>query len=387
MHHVARDRLMQAIAPSLTEFQIGGVPKMSVQFASHFLQVLRENAKHTKRSHAVLFVDIRNAFYTAQRQTLVPDRLGCPNELQDEDIALSVLSEPTALEAFNASPTLQAWVQTIITGNWSQVKTADYRERAHLALVPSKGTRPGDPISDLAFTAGLTQILQQVQQDLHGILTVHSLQPHPIEAPPIVWVDDIALFLEDADPMKLIEKVQRAVAVLYSRCKQRGLLLNFANGKTELLFRFEGRGSQSAQKHVQSLPNQRLPIPSIEETVALSAIYTHLGLRQSVAMHDDTTVLARLAQAQLAYKDAYPLLVHPSLTVTAKCTLASSLLYSQLLFGAEVWTQLEEATWSRLRAYVNKVQRTILRRCNRRDTQHYTSSRYWDYLGLHRLSC
>lgn len=43
-HKILRRRLSQCVAPELLPFQIGGLPKMSVHFAAHFLATLRQQA-------------------------------------------------------------------------------------------------------------------------------------------------------------------------------------------------------------------------------------------------------------------------------------------------------------------------------------------------------
>ena len=51
-HKILRKRLSRCVAPSLLPFQIGGLPRMSVHFAAHFLTELRHRAHGSRKSNA-----------------------------------------------------------------------------------------------------------------------------------------------------------------------------------------------------------------------------------------------------------------------------------------------------------------------------------------------
>eukprot|EP00438_Fugacium_kawagutii_P026298 Skav222156 [mRNA] locus=scaffold294:18701:21919:- [translate_table: standard] len=372
IHHVARQRLVMSVGPNLGSFQIGGLKRMSVQFAAHYLQARREIAKHSKQSHAIIYLDVCNAFYTAQRACMFPNRLGTPAALIDERQTLHLLSQPTALEELGASESLQRWIQCIMTGSWSQVKTAVYAEHADEALLSMRGSRPGDPVADLAFSTLMYQILQRTIQDLPGILQADGQEFSLQDAPPVAWVDDVALFLTDPSPQRLVEKVQATVQAFTGRCQERGLKVNFQQGKSEVLFRLEGRGSQGVARDLKQHPNGFLPLPQIEDAIAMTASYVHLGIKQCAAMDHDVAALDRLAHATTALRDARPLLLHRYLDVKSRCMLASSLIFSKLLYGSELWTRLSEPVEIRLQAFIMKVYRIVFQCRNFRNQTHFT---------------
>lgn len=134
---------------------------MTVHFACHYIQARRELARQAKLSHAVVYLDISNAFYSAQRGAIFPDLLGMPDELVDDTVRLSTLGQPSAPEELGAPQSLQKWIQTVMTGSWRQVKTSVHHEHAHEAMVSLRGTRPRDPVADLALTTLMYQVLQR----------------------------------------------------------------------------------------------------------------------------------------------------------------------------------------------------------------------------------
>lgn len=94
---------------------------MSVHFAADFLATLRQQAHIDRRPHAVIFFDLRSAFYRAQRSTIVKDILGYNEDELDEDITLDVLQKPHAFAAMGTPLTLRAVLQEVFFGAWNTV--------------------------------------------------------------------------------------------------------------------------------------------------------------------------------------------------------------------------------------------------------------------------
>eukprot|EP00438_Fugacium_kawagutii_P016196 Skav224046 [mRNA] locus=scaffold534:17677:20952:- [translate_table: standard] len=372
MHHVARRRLASAIAPRLCTFQIGGLAKMTVHFACHYLQARKELARQAKQSHAVVYLDVCNAFYTARRSSICPLAFRMPSCLIDEDQSIQNLCESTALQDLDVPAELQRWTQVIMTGSWSQVKTSTYVQHADEAIVSLKGSRPGDPVADISFTTLMFQILQRTMQDVPDVLQDSSNPATTDAAPPVAWVDDVALFITDPSPAGVVEKVQRTVAAFAARCQQRGLHVNFKRGKSEVIFRLEGRGSQSVAAQLRDCPQGALPLPGSDDALAMTSSYVHLGQRQCAAMNHDVPAIERLGHAVAAFNETRPLFRNKHLSTTHKCTLASALILSKLLYGAELWTSVTSGVSSRLHAFVMRMYRTIFHCRNFRTSEHTT---------------
>eukprot|EP00438_Fugacium_kawagutii_P010785 Skav220897 [mRNA] locus=scaffold3880:161786:167989:+ [translate_table: standard] len=75
------------------------------------------------------------------------DRLPHPKWLQsahdflDDELRVSMLGQCSALDDLEVRRPLQAWIQSILAGNWSQVKSALWQESCHEAEVPDQATQ------------------------------------------------------------------------------------------------------------------------------------------------------------------------------------------------------------------------------------------------------
>ena len=170
-HKIVRSRLVQQVQHRLLPFQIGGLPHMSVHFAAHFLQTLRSQANLQKKSSAVLFFDLKSAFYRAQRSTVVADSLGYGDDPEDEDVVLTTLVKQSALDNLEVTPSLQKVIQELFSQTWCTVLTTGQKPQNVLQSV--RGTRPGDPVADLAFTCIMKQILERFMRTAAPLLPPH----------------------------------------------------------------------------------------------------------------------------------------------------------------------------------------------------------------------
>lgn len=202
---------------------------MSVHFAAHFLQSLRHQANVRKRSSAVIFFDLRSAFYRAQRSTVVRDRLGYGDSIDDEDVAISTLADPVALESVQVSDSLQMVVQELFSQTWCTVPTNGAQQPEILRSV--RGTRPGDPVADLTFTCVMKQILDRFMRVALPMLPVLHTASGDLAVPAITWVDDVAIYLESADARDLLPTAKEVVQAMHQQCRMVGL--DLMHGKTE----------------------------------------------------------------------------------------------------------------------------------------------------------
>lgn len=90
-HHLARAQLVSHVQDWFLPLQVGGLRKMGVEFGSHYISTLRLRARHRGVSHAVLYFDIKSAFYQARRQDVLTNVIGAEG-CHTEDTALSALT-------------------------------------------------------------------------------------------------------------------------------------------------------------------------------------------------------------------------------------------------------------------------------------------------------
>lgn len=108
--------------------------------------------------------------------------------------------------------------------------------------------------------------------------------------------------------------------------------MNLQCGKSELLCRIAGRGAHAVSAQIRDLPESRLPLPGTEKSIHITSLYTHLGVKQTADMHVEREIKHRVAQAAEALKECRGLLMHRSLQLRYKRTLAQALVLSRLFF-------------------------------------------------------
>ncbi len=371
-HRIVRARLSTHVAPRLMPFQIGGVKQMSVHFAAQFLGALRTRANIRKRSSAVLFFDLRSAFYRAQRSRIVGDVLHYQRD-DDEDITLDQLEKPPALSDMNVPLSLQGAVQEIFTNSWNTVIAAG-QETDDQVMESKRGTRPGDPIADLAFTCTMRSALQQFMEDAQDVLPQLDVGTPQQTVPAITWVDDVAIFLDADEAEDLVNRAKQVVMIMHKKCRSHGLDLNYAKGKTEVMFRFHGRDAVRWRKQMHLEPKMCLGDgfwQSIE--VPISTKYTHLGVVHTASASMEAELAYRLGRARAALREcAKPVLRQKAISPSTRWQLAKSLILSRLFFAAELWPTLSSVNAAKVNNFMMKVARIILNCENFVGMEHYT---------------
>ena len=371
-HRIVRARLAQTVAPQLMPFQIGGVKRMSVHFAVQFLNALRLRADILKKPSAVIFFDLRSAFYRAQRSTIVGDVLQY-GRADDEDITLDQLNRKPALEDMGVPLPLQAAVQEIFTNSWNTV-IASGQERNDHVMESQRGTRPGDPIADLAFTCIMRSVLKQFMEQADNILPSLAVDELTQPVPAITWVDDVAIFLQADTVEALVEKATEAVKLMHQKCRSHGLDLNYAKGKTEIMFKFHGKDAVQWRKKLHLQPTMDLGSgywSSIE--VPITTKYTHLGVVHSAKATHDAELNYRLGRARAAMQECMkPVLRQRAIPAQTRWQLAKSLILSRLFFAAELWPTLSASQAAKVYNFMMKIARIILNMENFVGMDHYT---------------
>eukprot|EP00434_Breviolum_minutum_P035323 symbB.v1.2.031260.t1/scaffold3609.1/size53966/2 len=345
-HRIVRARLARQVAPQMLPFQIGGIKQMSVHFAVQFLNELRARSNRNKCSSAVLFFDLKSAFYRAQHSRIVDDVLHYDRG-EDEDITLDQLGKPPALDDLQVFVVEKDEVQEQTSQLWNGEERAwykfwnDYRDwygegegygrgaasyddwygegeggtqplnirfvgqdRSEKVMVSRRGTRAGDPIADLAFTCIMRSVLQQFMEAAQQVLPLFAVDQTQKRTPAITWVDDVAIFLEDECADTLVAKVRQTVAIMHAKCRSHGLDLNFAKGKTEAMFRFQGRNA--VQWRQQLYLDQKLNLGEgfwQHIDIPVTSKYTHLGVVHASNCSHEPELSYRLGRARAALQE------------------------------------------------------------------------------------
>ena len=276
---------------------------MSVHFAAHFLTELRQRAHAKRKPHAVIFFDLKSAFYRAQRSTIVSDLLNYHEDCHDEDVTLDVVGRPDALVSMDVPVSLRAVLQEVFSGTWNTV-AAHNTDSTTKIMRSVRGTRPGDPVADLAFTCVMRQILQEFVHAASDILPSLTECEGQEKVPPITWVDDVAVFLEADHAVQVQEQARNVVSIMASKCRSFGLDINFAPGKSEILFQLHGR--DATKLRTQLYRDKAIDIGEgcwSSMQVSVTSRYTHLGVVHTANQSFDVELQYRLARGMEALSE------------------------------------------------------------------------------------
>ncbi|CAL1156660.1 unnamed protein product [Cladocopium goreaui] len=237
---------------------------MGVDFAHQFLQAHRHWTQVRRLPSAYLFFDIKSAFYSVLRQALFPCeerplsliaalrrfRIG----IEDIDSMLTAVQSDDATAG--VSDHFRLLLKDALTNTHFFIQGLDTPCQTH------RGTRPGDPLGDLLYNMVMALVMKDARDVTAGRtgaawigapascadFTQEIVLPVPAFLD-LAFVDDCAVAIHAGEYAQVVHIVQSAVGpgAMDQAAKQRGLLLNYAPGKTEVILNVRVAGSTAAK--------------------------------------------------------------------------------------------------------------------------------------------
>jgi len=363
-HMTLRRPLEDAWSQSIHSLQLGGRKGQGTDMAHHFLQTYWHWVTRVRRPAALIFFDVRAAFYSVLRETLFPGdgdvgqlvrvlcQLGVATDLADS-IAPHV-DQDFALDG--VSPHILAILKDAMTN------THFYIDGIADPCCTQRGTRPGDPIGDILFNLVMSCLLRDVKQMVTGRLNIayfgssdqcrdfSTFAELPVHGCfDISFVDDCAFGVHGTNISQVEEGIRVIVDSMVLASRRRGLTINFEEGKTEALWNLVGKGSRDHKANIAA-NNSCLTWEGPHGPTALRIVpaYRHLGTWLQIGhVHgkeiQQRSALARATWGALArpfYNKRYV-----SLHVKAQVFQATAL--NQFLYNAHIWTGLTPIEWDK----------------------------------------
>ena len=366
-----RRRLLPHVLPHFGPFQLGGKPKGQVAFCTQAVRSFLNVARHLGRPAAVLFIDVKQAFYSLPRHHAVGpylqpdeyqwlmDALDRGEECRQRCRGATLGARPPALS--DVPPRIMTLLQNLVRHGWLVDQHDDQ------CAMTITGTRPGLPLADLLFNVAMIEVLRKVSEDLgsHGITTTLHC-PHESltqEAfPPVAWQDDVALVLDADDNETLRTRITLAVEIVLHRFGEAHMTVNFAKGKTELIAVYRGLGATQHQRHDIVDEQGAFHLPDGNPSVVTVARYQHLGSLIQGDAEMDAEVMARIAMAQdalrLLRRGAYRV---QGLSQACRLVLLEALIFSRLFYNSATWVVIHRPAWKALQQFYHRAVRTAMR--------------------------
>ena len=363
-HSILRTRNIPALSAVASPLQIGGLPRRPVTLAAHVVRLHQSWCASHQRSQAVLFLDLREAFYRIVRPAVV----GFSGTEDDIAAILRAVSLPAGVThglrqhlqehsmfiQAGASPWLSAVTGEALQHTWFRF------EQGEMLTETGIGTRPGDNLADLIFSYVFSQVLHQVRRTVDDKIGLSTLPWHPdmmnqifevsvapVENIPLLdctWMDDAALVVNGKSPTDLIERLGHIAGALLDGCLGRALLPNLDRGKTEAVVSLTGPGSRKARACLfrddpATIAAQSEHWPSAH--IKVVPLYKHLGghIHHTGALIRE--LKHRVAMAWVAFtKRRKKVFASAYVSLKDKAILFDSLVLSVLLYGAGTWREL-----------------------------------------------
>ncbi|CAE7843419.1 unnamed protein product, partial [Symbiodinium necroappetens] len=249
-HRCLREQLQPAFADHRTTFQGGVLPGQGIEFVALTAKTFFRLCNTANRRAAIIFFDLRAAFYQVLRQLLTQNQesdqallqlfsqLRLPNEAVQE--LRHHLSKAAELERAGASEHTRALIADMFRGSW-------FRLSGHSMLtITKRGTRPGDPTADILFAFTLTAFVRHVttvlaEAHLQADIPQSSARHHSIPYEGTVdlgcpsWADDFFFPQTAGTDEELIQRVRRSATLLASHATSLGMTVKYGTDKTSVL--------------------------------------------------------------------------------------------------------------------------------------------------------
>eukprot|EP00435_Cladocopium_sp_Y103_P015128 s3107_g3.t1 len=353
-HQAVRSHLVQVWEQSIRALQFGGRKGCGTDVSHHLIQAHQSWTASRTFSSAIVFFDLRAAFYMVLRQ--------CLTSLPDDDNALAHaltrwgLAESDVIHMLNAaSPDcatdgLSGHMERIVHDLLSN--TFFLMDGISFPCRTARGTRPGDPIGDILFNMVMSLVLNDFHERMAQTtevpwmgadcfcndLTADSHVPDSAFCD-VTFVDDCAIMIHAPTNTVVQTVIQQVLTTMFDVAKSRGLEVNFSPGKTEVIWNVRGPGSRALKAHLHSQGSQvAWSVDGLEFAVRLVPQYRHLGTWLQAGHKHMREILARGASAKQQWGQlARSFFSKKLVSLPTKAKVFQALVLSRLTYNAHVW--------------------------------------------------
>ena len=381
IHRTLRQHQQNLYSTYMQSQQVGGRPKVPVNFAVHMVRSHLRASIHEKTSSSLIFLDLTEAFYRILRPLVLRGAwddhtlVSLAARLKLDHGALhdlrARLAEPDALARAEVPAFHRKYLQALHTDTHFHLDEQPDRVRTTF------GSRPGDSFADVVFGFLWARVLHclEAEMEQRGLLT---FLPRPTSnsifaevgdaVTPFLgptWCDDLCICLTAGTAEALESKTTTTLGLILDLCKEHGMSPNLKKGKTEVLFSIRGPGSRELRrKYYGQQGRGELLVLGEHSSYRIGVVgeYKHLGGTVHVSGDMRREIQRRLGVAHATFTKYRRLLFHnAAFTLAKRVTIFQSLVMSQLTYGLESWTIGDRRTRHYLHAAVIRLYRRLLK--------------------------
>ena len=356
-HSCLRTSALPFVERQMQAEQAGAVPHKTLDAAAMAIRAPAAWAQAQKKAAAILFLDVRSAFYTVFRPLLL-------GSFDDEEMFMY------ALRALKIPPIYAEWVRDVAEEGCIADRAGMpvfLREQILQTLHHSwfatdgstelgysmAGTRPGDPLGDLLFVLLCADVLRQLHEVMKAEgLTTPGLAEHldPCLTTP-AWMDDVALFQWADDSEQLMERIRVLCRLARDSFGKRGLILNTERGKSSCLPMLRGHRAKDIRCFQEQHWEKGVAYVSMagQQSMPLTKSYKHLGgiIDFTMSLLPEVKTRASALRSELAALRK-PIFANKLVPLSVRTTLLRTLVLSKATQLVGTWRELgviESKAW------------------------------------------
>ena len=363
-HMTLRPPLESAWHRTIHSPQLGGRKGQGTDMAHHFLQTFLHWTTKTRKPAAIIFFDMRAAFYSVIRDSLFPGN----GDLAELGLKLQQLGITEVL-AQHMAPSVDADFALQGLSHHMLAILHDVMTNTHFYIDglqdpcrTRRGTRPGDPIGDILFNMVMSCLLQDAKERIaetssmewygcpevcQDFSTFQDLPTHGVFD--ISFVDDCAFGVHGTNLSQVEDAIKCVVDATISAAQKRGLVINFEAGKTEAIWNIVGKGSQEKKAQLANTKGcLSWTSGDVQTALRIVPAYKHLGTWLQIGHVHGKEVQHRSSLARATWGALSRQFYNKSyVSLNAKAQIFQATAISQFQYNAHIWTGLTPAEWER----------------------------------------
>eukprot|EP00438_Fugacium_kawagutii_P008299 Skav206322 [mRNA] locus=scaffold1420:111633:116027:+ [translate_table: standard] len=363
-----RPHLEATFASTAYPMQYGGRRGLSPTALHLQVRLWQQNAATTGQSLAILFLDLKSAFYKVAKPLLVADSI-TPTAIAS--LFATMKLPPSSFQAFmtnlqHCDLVPSATNSRLVAGQVKSMLDSTWFAVPHGSSVqaPATGSRPGDPLADLLFSFVMTQILETVFDRIGSLGMLQHSACTDLNMPQCTtWVDDIAVAVFGT-PESICRRVAMVTGHFIDVMTEHGMTLNFEPGKTSTVIQFRGKKAQHFRRQMEVHHPRGLPVLSDHQGSALLPVvphYKHLGGFVTRQGHLLPEIRVRSAQTMANIQPIKRLTQHPALALEKRRYLLKSMGMPILTLHCGAWHNMNQGEFEAWASGVHKLYQALHR--------------------------
>ena len=381
-----RPFLLQGLSRIAAINQWGGRKGMGISALHVQIKMAQQNAVKQKKASALLFLDLKSAFYTIAKPLLsqwegdsdslqqLARMLGIPEDaiaafiehVGHSDLILKATDNPQAAQMVSAS----------LARTWFVIPNAS------AICAPKTGSRPGDPVADILFAYVMACILDQVQlrMEVEGLIdevTDHELLPSQM----VTWVDDVAVMITGTAE-NIADRAIKTFSVIQDIITEYGMTLSMGPGKSAVILNFAGPGAVRARQTCEAQHGAALRVMSEHQGMVklpIVAHYKHLGgfiVRNGSSLPE---IQVRAAQSTARMKPLRHITKDPRIDIVKRRLIVKSMMLPVITLHSGTWSNLNKQEFQAWAGAIFRIYSAL--NCRESDG-HFTPMNFYEVANL-----